>query len=189
MTIRLTAQQLRFVEYLADPTDHRTQAEVAEELGVCRETVSRWKRTKPVWELSFSMALLYVGAELGKVLGVVHRSAMKGDIRAARLLLEVSGVIQPHATKKLFVQEAYLEYLDPVEQVEREVEKLTDAQKQVLAEACRRIAGTLTTDWGTAKDHIMVSDAATVVLDALTPSVSDQVSAGELWRVFCTPRQ
>ena len=189
MSITLTAQQLRFVEYLADPSDQRTQAEVAQELGICRETATRWKRTKPVWELSFSLALLHVGAELGKVLGVLHRSAMKGDIRAIRLLFEVSGVMQPHAAKNLFVQEAYVGYLDPVEQVEREVEKLTDAQKQVLAEACRRIQGILTTDWGTARDHITVDDGATVVLDALALAVSEQVSVGDLWRVFCAPRQ
>ena len=189
MSTTLTAKQVQFIEYLADPSDQRTQAEVAQELGICRETATRWKRTKPVWELSFSLALLHVGAELGKVLGVLHRSAMKGDIRAARLLFEVSGVMQPHATKNLFVREAYLGYLDPSEQVAYEVEKLTDAQKQILAEACRRIGATLTTDWGTASDDIAVDDGTTIVLDALALSVSEQVSVGDLWRVFCTPRQ
>ena len=189
MSDALTPQQLRFVEYLADPSDQRTQAEVAQELGVCRETVSRWKRTKHVWELSFSLALLHVGAELGKVLGVLHRSAMTGDIRAARLLFEVSGVMQPQAIKNLFAREAYLGYLNPNEQIVYEMDQLTDAQHQVLEEAYEKIEGILTTDWGTASDKVVVDDEASVTLDTLAVTVSEPISVGDLWRVFCTPRQ
>ena len=175
MSDALTAQQLQFVEYLADPSDQRTQAEVAQELGVCRETVSRWKRTKHVWELSFSLALLHVGAELGKVLGVLHRSVMTGDIRAARLLFEVSGVMQPQAVKNLFVREAYLAYLNPNEQIVYEMDQLTDAQHQVLAEACERIEGILTTDWGLMFDAVSVTEDWKLAINVLTSSVGDGV--------------
>ena len=85
-TSKLTPQQLRFAELLASPENAKTQAEIAEELGVCRETLSRWKQSKGFPETVCAISLSFVGAGLGRIFGAMIRAAEKENVAAARLL-------------------------------------------------------------------------------------------------------
>ena len=51
-----STEQLQFMLALADPEDHRTQKEIAAELGLRPETLTRWKKEpgfgEAVWDLT-----------------------------------------------------------------------------------------------------------------------------------------
>lgn len=94
----LTQQQLRYVECLADPCESRSQEEIAQEIGVSRETL--WRRMKGFGEFVYSLALLHVKSELGRLFGALTFSARQGNIQAIRLIFELTGILQPQKREK-----------------------------------------------------------------------------------------
>ena len=88
-----TAEQFAFMVSLADPNDHRTQKEIADELRLRPETLSRWKREpgfgEAVWELTYRN----LESELGRVSAVLLKQALEGDVRSLRLFFEVTSKI------------------------------------------------------------------------------------------------
>ena len=88
-----SAEQLKFIIALADPDDHRTQKELAAELDVRPETLSRWKREpgfgEAVWELTYRN----LESELGRISSVMRSQALQGDTRSIRLFYEVLGKV------------------------------------------------------------------------------------------------
>lgn len=124
----LTAIQLKFAEVLANPQDARSQAEVAVDLGVRPETLSRWKRQNGFMEAVYELAKGHIGAELGKVLAALLRTATNGSVPAARLLLEATGKIKAGGIQNIISGQISLE---------KEVlgEALTDEQLRRIADA------------------------------------------------------
>jgi len=175
----LTPEQIKFAELLADPTDTRTQAELAVELGVRPETLSRWKRVKGFGEFVTALARVSAIAELGRALGALSRSAQKGNVQSARLLFEVCGVLQAQPARTLFQAELYTGYLDPdedaEEEIKREVRKLTDAERQRIHQCMVDLEGTLITDWGLVFERVSVREDLTLALNVLASSVGDGV--------------
>ena len=108
--MQLTQEQLWYVERLADPTETRTHEELADELGLDRSTLWRWRQMKGFGELVYSVALTQMKSDLGKIFGVLVKAAMKGDTRSARIIFELSGLIQNQSARKLFNEEAYTDF-------------------------------------------------------------------------------
>ena len=90
--------QWRFIELLSSQGvsgSHQTQGEMAVELGVRAETLSRWKKLPGFADAVYDLAMRHAGARLGRVLDSLAESAEKGNIQAQRLFLEVTGRIKP----------------------------------------------------------------------------------------------
>ena len=94
----LTPKQLRTVNWLCTPEplrEPKTQKELAAELGVGSDTVSRWTRTpKIVDAVQTTRHALLRGRDVTDVLGAMVTLAAKGyDVPAAKLVLEVAGML------------------------------------------------------------------------------------------------
>ena len=96
-----SAEQMLFMLALADPNDRRTQKELAEEIGVRPETLTRWKREpgfgEAVWELTYRN----LESEIGRISSVLRNQALQGDARAIRLFYEILGKIGSQKTATL----------------------------------------------------------------------------------------
>jgi hypothetical protein len=91
--------QWRFIELLASPEvgkSGKTQAELAIELGVRAETLSRWKKLPGFADAVYALAMQHAGARMGKVIASLGDAAEKEDnIQAKRLYLEAMGKVKP----------------------------------------------------------------------------------------------
>ena len=103
-----SAEQLRFMIALADPENHKMQKELADELGVRPETLSRWKREPnfgaAIWELTFRN----LESELGRVSAVLLDRALNAEMRAVRLLFEIAGKIGSQKSVSICTREHVL---------------------------------------------------------------------------------
>ena len=86
-----SAEQMRFMTMLADPENHISQNEMAVELGVRPETLSRWKREPGFSEAMWELTLRNLESEISRVSAVLLKQALEGDIRSIRLFYEVVG--------------------------------------------------------------------------------------------------
>ena len=80
------------IELYAALGDTRTEEEVAEVVGVTRKTLYEWRK-----DPKFTAAIREAGrrniiAEFGPILGALKKKALKGDVPAAKLLLETAGL-------------------------------------------------------------------------------------------------
>ena len=89
----ITSKRLRFMVALADPTDVRTQNEIAAELDVAPETLSRWKKEKDFWETLWALTLHQLEPELHEVLKILIGRSKAGDLPSMKLLFEIAGKI------------------------------------------------------------------------------------------------
>lgn len=141
--MQLTQQQLWYAARLADPSEARTHEELAEEIGVDRATLWRWRQIKGFGELVYSIALLEVKSDLGQIFAVLTRSAKQGDLRAIRLVFELSGILQAQSARKLFNEEVYSDYFDADESTEKLIqvmeEEYTVGQRLVIAATIRKM--------------------------------------------------
>ena len=90
-----STKQIIFMQSLANPEDHRNQNELAVDLGVTPETLSRWKRLPDFSSTVYDQALQNVSGRLAKVLNTLASMAETGSVQASRLLFEVTGKIRP----------------------------------------------------------------------------------------------
>ena len=91
----ITSKKLKFLIALSDPDDQRTQGEIAKELDVRPETLSRWKKAQGFLDAIWSTALYHLEPELLTVMQILIGKAKAGDLPSARLLLEIAGKIGP----------------------------------------------------------------------------------------------
>ena len=90
--------QWHFIELLANPEvgkAGKTQAELAIDLQVRPETLSRWKKLPGFSDAVYGLAMQHAGARIGKVLAALGNEAERGNIQAQRLYLEAMGKIKP----------------------------------------------------------------------------------------------
>lgn len=88
--------QLRFIEWLATPSalrDPQFQRDLAYELGVKEETLSRWKRLDGLTAAASSLSHKMLGDDLPDIFGALRREAMSGSYQHIKLVLEVTGYI------------------------------------------------------------------------------------------------
>lgn len=87
-----TANQIRFIYWLATPKDLRTpatQGEFAEEIGVTYVTVSRWKAKPDLTNEVNRVARAELGKDLPEVYGTLRKLAIKGSFPHMKLYLEL----------------------------------------------------------------------------------------------------
>jgi hypothetical protein len=88
-----TPNQLRLIEWLATPGDVRTphtQGELAKEIGVKQETLSRWKSEPGLMETVGETARELLKKDLPEIYGALIREAKDGNFQHIKLALELS---------------------------------------------------------------------------------------------------
>jgi len=88
---RKDAERLQFIEWLAIPSNERepkTQAELAQQLGVEPATLSDWKRSPELWEEVRRLVDERVKEHHPEVLAALVRKAKQGDVQAQKLYLQ-----------------------------------------------------------------------------------------------------
>ena len=86
----------QFIEWLSQPPalrKPRTQIELAEELGIQRETLSRWKQDPEIKNAVANNTVQLLDADdLAAIMYSMKEKAKAGNVQAAKLLLEMSGM-------------------------------------------------------------------------------------------------
>lgn len=88
-----SVKQQRFIHWLALPEKHRiprTQAELAREINLRPETLSRWKKLPGFYLAVGEVALRRLEQRTPAVLDVIGERAEAGDYRFVKLLLELN---------------------------------------------------------------------------------------------------
>ena len=83
------------INLMADPTNAMTQREMADALGVSPGTIRRWKRIPGFADALYRRLVELTGADLHRVFRALMRQAVKGDVRAAKMLLDLVGRLAP----------------------------------------------------------------------------------------------
>lgn len=89
-------EQIRFQEWLALPRQMRqpaTQEALAEELGVHWVTLSKWKKREGFMEAVSELARRHLIAALPDVYGSLVDEAVRGDVAAIKLYLQLLGEV------------------------------------------------------------------------------------------------
>ena len=92
---RYSPKQMKAIEALSDPTDTRTQAEIAQGIKVCGETISRWKKLPGFMEevcRRLDEKRHHVRPAVWKA---SYRHAVEKSVHDRRLLMTAVGDIAP----------------------------------------------------------------------------------------------
>lgn len=92
--VTFSTNQVRFIEWLANTKYDRsppTQEMLADELGVRRETLSRWKQLPGFKEAVTQRARELLGDDLPEIYGALRREAAHGSYQHIKLALELVG--------------------------------------------------------------------------------------------------
>lgn len=102
----LSSQQRLFIDYLAagqiDVDGNKlTYEEFAKVLGVNRKTLYRWKEEIPgFWDYVAKRSAYFVARYVPKIHQALLVRALKGDVGAAKLLLNQASVLRPLPSSK-----------------------------------------------------------------------------------------
>ena len=88
---RLTAKQESYAERLADPKEQRSQAEIAEDLGVTRKTLYEWRKHPLFWPRVREIIDEHSDSSLAKVWNALIFKAVRGDVQAMKLFFQMRG--------------------------------------------------------------------------------------------------
>ena len=131
----LSAKQLKAVEWLAASKYDRhppTQALLADEIGVRRETISRWRSEPDFKDAITARARELLGNDLSEIYAALRREAIAGSFQHIKLAFEMTGEYSPkqeitHDDKRIQVQ-----YIDITreERAERIAEILDTARER-----------------------------------------------------------
>tara|TARA_R100000353_G_scaffold175743_2_gene146960 strand:+ start:1588 stop:2154 length:567 start_codon:yes stop_codon:yes gene_type:complete len=138
--MNLNKKQAEFaVVYINNP--EMKIGEIAQEIGVHRNTVSNWLNDKEFVESLYEAYMKSFGAKLPSVLQAMYKEAVNGNVQAGRLILEHSGkLIRDVEVKVESPFERFLQHGRKIEEavlVETEVEvpeleKPKPSKQQVL---------------------------------------------------------
>jgi len=100
-------EQLKAIEVYAGLRDKLKEDEIAEQVGVSRMTLYEWRK-----DPKFTAAIREAGrrniiAEFGPILGALKKKALKGDVPAAKLLLETAGLTSQQRDINVNVGDGY----------------------------------------------------------------------------------
>ena len=85
----------KLIDLMADPTNALTQREMADALGVSRRTIRRWKGMPGFADSLYTQLVQQTGADIHLVFKALMRQAVTGDVRAAKMLLDLVGRLSP----------------------------------------------------------------------------------------------
>ncbi len=91
--IRKKQEFQEFVEWIAQPAklrDPKDQIGLAQKLGVDNATLSDWKKVEGFWDEVRKLRKDWVQDKVSNILLGVYSKALKGDVNAAKLLMEYS---------------------------------------------------------------------------------------------------
>ena len=145
----LSRRQIRALIALSDPSDPRSQVEIAESVGCAPETLSRWKKIPAFGDLLRSLTTNALAAEAGRVSAVLLRAALQGDLRAVRLFFEIIGML---GHRRGFNQEQ----IEAESDAKREIDKLILELSATFGEdALRRASIQMGEEMGIAADLLV----------------------------------
>ena len=87
-TLEWSAKQRQYMVVLADPTEERTDEEIANFLSVDRKTLWNWRQLPGFMEESDAMLDKEIRSQFFRVVRGVAKRAERGDVQAARLYSE-----------------------------------------------------------------------------------------------------
>lgn len=95
-----TWKQRRFAQWISlpkskRPPDCQTQKQFSELLGVSEYTLLHWKRLPEFWDLVYKEAQEIIGDKIPAILEAIATEALAGSMTAAKLALEVLGLMEP----------------------------------------------------------------------------------------------
>lgn len=89
----LNAGQLKLVELLANPeTADLSPDELAEECGVSRQTIWKWKKLDLVWDKVYQLAYTNLNQSVPLVYSALSKKAVSGNTKAIELYLKFLGM-------------------------------------------------------------------------------------------------
>lgn len=86
-----SAKQLRFIDFLANPDEHRTKREFAEVLGVHEVTLCKWQNKEGFQDEVSKRAMIYLNIAFPEFLAALKKMAKKGNVDAIKLALQQLG--------------------------------------------------------------------------------------------------
>ena len=92
--VSFSARQLKFIEWLATTKYNRkpaTQELLADELGLNRKTLTRWKKIPELQEAVLQRARDMLGNSLPEIYAALDREAQKGSFQHIKLSMEMTG--------------------------------------------------------------------------------------------------
>ncbi len=104
--VPFSARQLKFIEWLATTKYDRhppTQELLAEELGLNRRTLYRWKKDRELQKAVLQRARELLGDDLPEIYGALRREATQGSFQHIKLALEMTGEYVP--TERLEIED------------------------------------------------------------------------------------
>ena len=96
--VSFSANQIRAIEWLATDKNQRvppTQELLADDLGVRRETVTRWKADPDFMEAVTARARELLNSDLPQIYAAMVREALKGNFQHIKLAFEMTGEYSP----------------------------------------------------------------------------------------------
>jgi DNA-binding XRE family transcriptional regulator len=96
--VNFTANQLKAIEWLATSRYDRMpskQAQLADDIGVREETISRWKREPEFKAAVIARARELLGSDLPEIYAALSREAKQGSYQHIKLAMEMTGEYTP----------------------------------------------------------------------------------------------
>lgn len=125
-TKQWTAKQIKYQNVLGDPTDRRTDEQIATSIGVTRGTLWIWRNLPGFLDASYDQLLKNSQTYLRHVFSGLTRKAIQGDAGAARLLLEAIGKLKQQGVSTTNVVIPIMGGLSTQDQVEQLTERTND---------------------------------------------------------------
>ena len=91
----LSANQLAAVEIFANPSDKRSYEEIAEEIGVHKNTIYNWQKDSDFIESIYDRFMSMSANRLPTVINSMLKQGESGNVNAAKLMLEHYGKFKP----------------------------------------------------------------------------------------------
>lgn len=89
---KFNAGQLKLIEILSNPENAgMSEDQIAEECGVARATVWRWKKDTELWDTVYKIAYDNLNREIPKVYHALSQRAVAGNTKAIELYLKFIG--------------------------------------------------------------------------------------------------
>lgn len=87
------AGQLKLIDLLANPATAEMSAdEMAEECGVSRQTIWKWKKDEAIWDKVYQLAYANLNQSVPLVYSALSKKAVAGNTKAIELYLKFLGM-------------------------------------------------------------------------------------------------